>query len=95
MTLMVQEHEGFPPYCAPKCALWRAWITKSASAFPLPIALVSGSTLGLPRHYGEAAKVPPSFDINPIRISIWWCGRSYEITVLVIKNKGRDWPLLG
>jgi len=97
MTLMVEEHEGFPPVLTPDSPPEsRALDYEERLGIPLPIALVGEMVwVGAPPAY--AATWPARFfdTIQPnqnLSVVEW---KVMEITLRVMRDKGRGWPLLG
>jgi len=97
MTLMAEEHEGFPPVLTPDAPRGsRALDYEERLGIPLPIALVGeGVWRGAPPGY--AATWPARFfeTIQPnqnLSAVVW---KVMEIVLVVMQDTGRDWPLLG
>ena len=97
MTLMVKEHEGFPPVRTPESPPDSGALDyEERLGMPLPIALVAEWVwLGAPQAY--AATWPARFfdTIQPnqnLSAVVW---KVMQIVLLVMRDKGRDWPLLG
>ncbi len=97
MTLMVKEHEGFPPVLTPESPPDSGALDyEERLGIPLPIALVAEWVwLGAPQAY--AATWPARFfdTIQPnqnLSAVVW---KVMQIVLLVMRDKGRDWPLLG
>ena len=97
MTLLREEHEEFPPVLTPDSPPESEALDYEARlGIPLPIALVGEMVwLGAPPAY--AATWPARFfeTIQPHQdlSAVEW--KVMEITLLVMRDKGRDWPLLG
>ena len=97
MTLMVQEHEGFPPVLTPKSPPHSGALDyEERLGIPLPIALVGEWVyLGSPETYARTWPARFFETIQPnqnLSVVVW---KVVEITMLVMRDKGRDWPLLG
>jgi len=97
MTLMVEEREGFPPVLTPESPPGsRVLDYEERLGIPLPIALVGeGVWRGAPPGY--AATWPARFfdTIQPnqnLSAVVW---KVMEIVMVVMQDKGRDWPWLG
>ena len=97
MTLLREAHEEFPPVLTPDSPPESEALDYEARlGIPLPIALVGEMVwLGAPPAY--AATWPARFfeTIQPHQdlSAVEW--KVMEITLLVMRDKGRDWPLLG
>jgi hypothetical protein len=97
MTLMVEEHEGFPPVLTPDSPPGsRGLDYEERLGIPLPIALVGeGVWRGAPPGY--AATWPTRFfeTIQPnqnLSVVVW---KVMEIVLVVMQDIGRNWPVLG
>ena len=97
MTLMVQEHEGFPPVLTPESPQGSGALDyEERLGIPLPIALVGEWVyLGAPEAYARTwpARFFDTIQPNQNLSAVLW--KVVEITMLVMRDKGRDWPLLG
>jgi hypothetical protein len=97
MTLMVEEHEGFPPVLTPESPPESGALDyEERLGIPLPIALV-GEWVWLGAPQGYAATWPARFfdTIQPnhnLSAMVW---KVMQIVLRVMQDKGRDWPLLG
>ena len=97
MTLMAEEHEGFPPVLTPDSPHGsRALDYEERLGIPLPIALV-GEGVWRGASPGYAATWPARFfdTIQPnqnLSAVVW---KVMEVVLVVMQDKGRDWPFLG
>ena len=97
MALMVEEHEGFPPVRTPDSPPGSGALDyEEQLGIPLPIALVAEWVwMGSPPRYANTWPVRFFDTIQPnqnLSAVVW---KVVEIELLVMKEKGRDWPLLG
>lgn len=97
MTLLVEEHEGFPPVRTPESPPASGALDyEERLGIPLPIALVAEWVyLGAPHAYATTwpARFFETIQPNQNLSTVMW--KVMEIVMLVMREKGRDWPLLG
>jgi hypothetical protein len=97
MDLMREEHEGFPPVLTPESPPTSGALDyEERLGIPLPIALVAEWVyLGAPQGYATTwpARFFDTIQPNQNLSAVVW--KVVEIVMLVMRDKGRDWPLLG
>ena len=97
MTLMVEEGQGLPPVLTPEMPPASSALDyEERLGIPLPIALVAeGVYLGAPPGYAAtwSARFFDTIQPNQNLSAVVW--KVMEIVLLVLRDKGRDWPVLG
>ena len=97
MTLMVEEGQGLPPVLTPEMPPASSALDyEERLGIPLPIALVAeGVYLGAPPGYAAtwSARFFDTIQPNQNLSAVVW--KVMEIVLLVLRDTGRDWPVLG
>ena len=97
MTILVEEREGFPPVLAPESPPGSGALDyEERLGIPLPIALVGEWVwFTSPQAYADTwpARFFDTIQPNQNLSEVVW--KVIEIVMLVMRDKGRDWPVLG
>jgi len=97
MSLVLVDHEGFPPVWTPDTPPDSGALDyEERLGIPLPMALAGEWVwLGAPKRYADTwpARFFDTIQPNQNLSAVVW--KVVEITMLVMRDQGRDWPRLG
>jgi hypothetical protein len=97
MVLMIEDHEGFPPVLTPDAPEGSGALDyEERLGIPVPIALVGEWVwLGAPKAYADTwpARFFDTIQPNQNLSAVVW--KVVEMVMLVMRDHGRNWPVLG